>query len=529
MKISLNFVSSFVFVLLLLVSCTDTLQNEESAALTFRGRLSGVTESELDRRVVKASAGGAELTIIRTASPMDDVRETKGSVLSSMEGCNFFLNGYQYSASESWVDVKGRVSPSSFFYNRTVGFYDGIGLFDGSMIFRGGPSKRMAFFGMGPVDDAYADDLPFELVSSVTKAGAPEYSVRCSMDLESQLDLVECATVDVSGGGQDGVELSFSHALSGIRFVFNDFGADALVHEMTLDGFFYEGIRRVGEGWTLPDDSELAAFDYALDVMAPSSGELALFDGQPLFVIPQEMGSSSILGLYIDVCGEDVIFECPLEGLVFEPGKIYTFNFSVEPGDALYNVLTFDVVSGSGGEGGSGEPIMASLGPSVPLVLTSLTKAGTSTVPEHLADVENLGAVVYSYNLFSSGLKRAVPWEVQSYSIFAWDDITGEQMLVTVDSLEEMGVTVLTDSGSGNPYGDPFCFISNGVVDDGGGGAEMFSFGSYPLSGTKAGSFPSSYDSSRFFVNIRNSDGDEGRFLVSVSSSGSGDDGGGIK
>lgn len=512
MKISLNFVSSFVFVLLL-VSCSDTLQNEDSAALTFRGRLSGVAESELDRRVVKASAGGAELTIIRTASSMDDVRETKGSIVTSLEGCNFFLNGYQYSASESWVDVKGRVSPSSFFYNQTVGFYDGAGLFDGSMFFRGGSSKRMAFFGMGPVDDDYAVDLPFELVSSQTKAGAPEYSVKCSMDLESQLDLVECATVDVLGGGQDGVELSFSHALSGIRFVFNDFGADALVHKMTLDGFFSEGIRRVGEGWTLPDDSNLGVFDYALDVMAPSSGELALFDGQPLFVIPQEMGSSSFLYLYIDVCGEDVIFECPLEGLVFEPGKIYTFNFSVEPGDALYSVLTVDVVSGSGSEGGSGDPGIASLGPSVPLVLSSLTKAGTSKVPVHLADVENLGAVVYSYNLFSSGLKCAVPWEVQSYSIFADDDITGEQMLVTVESLDEMGVTVLTDSGPGNPYGDPFCFISDGVVDDGGGG-------------TKAGSFPSSYDPSRFFVNIRNSDGDEGRFLVSVSSSGSG--GGGL-
>lgn len=519
MKISLNFVSSFVFVLLL-VSCTNTLQNEDSTALTFRGMLSVVAESELDRRVVKASAGGAELTIIRTASPMDDVRETKGSILSSMEGCNFFLNGYQYSASESWVDVKGRVSPSSFFYNQKVGFYDGIGLFDGSMIFRSGPSKRMAFFGMGPVDDAYADDLPFELVSSVTKAGAPEFSVRCSMDLESQLDLVECATVDVSGGGQDGVELSFSHALSGIRFVFNDFGADALVQKMTLDGFFYEGIRRVGEGWTLPDDSDLGAFDYALDVMAPSSGELALFDGQPLFVIPQEMGSSSFIGLYIDVCGEDVIFECPLEGLVFEPGKIYTFNFSVEPGDALYNVLTVDVVSGSG------ESLGSSLGSYFPLVPNVLTKAGASMVPAHLADVENVGAVVYSYKLFSSGLKRAVPWELQSYSIFAEDDITGEQTLVTVDSLDEMGVTVLTDSGPGNPYGDPFCFISNGDVDDGGGGAEMFSIGSYPLSGTKAGSFPSLYDSSLFFVNIRNSDGDEGRFLVFVSSSGSGDDGG---
>ena len=499
-----------------MVSCTDTPVKGDG--LSFRGRLSSVTESELDRRVVKASSGGAELTIIRTARPMDELYPTKGSVLTSLEGRSFSLNGFQYSASESWEDVKGRVSPSSFFYDRTMTFVPDGSLLDGDMVFRGGASKRMAFFGMGPQDV----DFPAVLVSGASKAGAPEYEVTCPMVLEDQYDLVECAVVDVSGGGQDGVVLSFSHALSGIRFCFDDFGADVFVYGLYIGGFHTEGIRCVGEGWTLPEDPEdLGWLDYDLDLFVPSSGECFLFDGQPVYVIPQEMGSSSYVELYMDVCGDIVRFVCPLDGLVFEAGKVYTLNFSVDPGDFLYNVLAVDVLSGSGSEGGSGEPELSSFGPSVPLVLSSLTKAGTSTVPEHLADVENLGAVVYSYKLYSSGLKRALPWEVQSYSLIVYDDVTGEESMVTVDSLEDIGVTVLTDSGLGNPYGDPFCFIYDGDYDGGSDGGD---------DGTKAGSGSVLYDSSCFLVNVMNSDGEAVSFVINLNSvSGPGGDGGGYE
>lgn len=494
MKISLNFVSSLFFVLLL-VSCTDTLQNEDSSALTFRGRLSGVTESELDRQVVKASAGGAELTVIRTARPMDSGMPTKGDVVTSLVGRTFSLNGYQYAAGEDWTSAKTHVSPMSLFHGRTVVFDANGSIVDGEMVYRGGSSKRMAFFGMGPLDLSEPMSVPPVLVSGEGKAGVPEYDVEIPAGFDAQADLLECVTVDVSGGGQDGVELSFGHALSGIRFTFEDFGVDALLKGVRLEGFCCAATRRVGESWSYSTDpSDRAPVDLPFNQFVPAAGSLVLNpDGKPFFVIPQELGADGSISLVFEVCGEDVDFTCPLEGFSFDAGKIYTFEFSVDPGDELYHVLSVDGGAGPGiGQGSLG--LAHAFGPAV-----STKAGGELSLPAHLSGTENIGGIVYSYALFSSGMKLGIPWEVVSYKLVAQNDTTGEEVLETVSSLEELGVTVLTSSGTGNPYGDAFCFT---VAGDSG-------------SSTKAG--PGfSYVDSRFFVDVRNAEGDEGSFLVKL-------------
>ena len=232
----------------------------------------------------------------------------------------------------------------------------------------------------GAVSPAEASGLSW--TSSATTGGMPAISYTVNNAVASQLDLLECVSSDYVGDGStagSGVAMTFSHALTAVKFRTNDFGTAGTVKSVSIEGVHNSGSHVVGSSvWT----SQSGDADYAfagLNQAFTASGETAVTSGaNTLLLMPQTCPAGAKIIVEMTINGNDWTLESSIEGHVWAPGKEITYTISPSADDWLFCMVDLSSVAAS-------------------------VKSGVAT---------NV-ATVKSFRQHALGFKEALPWSVQ--------------------------------------------------------------------------------------------------------------------
>ena len=232
----------------------------------------------------------------------------------------------------------------------------------------------------GAVSPAEASGLSW--TSSATTGGMPAISYTVNNAVASQLDLLECVSSDYVGDGStagSGVTMTFSHALTAVKFRTNDFGTAGTVKSVSIEGVHNSGSHVVGSSvWT----SQSGDADYAfagLNQAFTASGETAVTSGaNTLLLMPQTCPAGAKIIVEMTINGNDWTLESSIEGHVWAPGKEITYTISPSEDDWLFSMVDL-----------SGVP-------------ESVTSGSATNV-----------ATVKSFRQHALGFKEALPWSVQ--------------------------------------------------------------------------------------------------------------------
>ena len=232
----------------------------------------------------------------------------------------------------------------------------------------------------GAVSPAEASGLSW--TSSATTGGMPAISYTVNNAVASQLDLLECVSSDYVGDGStagSGVTMTFSHALTAVKFRTNDFGTAGTVKSVSIEGVHNSGSHVVGSSvWT----SQSGDADYAfagLNQAFTASGETSVTSGaNTLLLMPQTCPAGAKIIVEMTINGNDWTLESSIEGHVWAPGKEITYTISPSEDDWLFSMVDLSSVAAS-------------------------VKSGVAT---------NV-ATVKSFRQHALGFKEALPWTIQ--------------------------------------------------------------------------------------------------------------------
>lgn len=283
----------------------------------------------------------------------------------------FFLHGYSQQAplsfSEKEGDVETKSAPVTVIHSTfKVSGYAFLGawndqnkanLFFGETMTKSGSTwtgeAQMVWPGadynvrFGAVSPATATNLSW--TSTALSEGMPAYSYTVADAVASQVDILECASSSYLGDGStagSGVALTFSHALTGVKFRTNDFGTAGTVKSVSIEGVYNSGSHVVGaSSWTGQSGDADYSFP-SINASFTASGESAVTDGaNTLLLMPQTCPAGAKIVVSMTINGTDWNLEASIAGHVWEPGKLITYTISPSKDDWLFSLVDISGVA----------------------------------------------------------------------------------------------------------------------------------------------------------------------------------------
>ncbi len=171
---------------------------------------------------------------------------------------------------------------------------------------------------------------------AITDTGDLKLEYKVPSTMEAQIDLLASVPVDASTSPCD---LTFNHALTGVRFVAGAQLSPCTVKSITVNGLLDSGTLDLETGvwsnvtgsatYTVAPSLALEAAEGS-DYVAAGTSLLSDADGggEMLILMPQALGTDTEVALTVEIDGEETTFRASLDGQVWEPGKTVTYRLS---------------------------------------------------------------------------------------------------------------------------------------------------------------------------------------------------------
>ncbi len=183
-------------------------------------------------------------------------------------------------------------------------------------------AEHLRFYAYAPYDGAGI------VLSPSTQAGAPTISYSVPADVAEQADLLTARTGDLPGNGGGVVPLSFSHALTAVKF---SCGADmsvGTVRSISLKGVYSRGTYDLDtERWS--GLSEPADFVQQLGQSTTGTPGSAITGGGKTFMLlPQTLPQGALIELVFNDGAKDHTLTADIGGTTWRRGTTVTYNLS---------------------------------------------------------------------------------------------------------------------------------------------------------------------------------------------------------
>ncbi|MFK2619053.1 fimbrillin family protein [Bacteroides fragilis] len=186
-----------------------------------------------------------------------------------------------------------------------------------------GASYKMRFF-------AYTPKANGNYVLSVsTQAGSPIISVTIPGNVDEQKDLLVAKTDELDGNANTIVPLTFSHALTAVRFVCGDDMQGGTVKSVSLKNVYSKGTYNMEtESWS--SVNTLATFSQTLNKStAGIANDPLITENQTFMMVPQTLPDGEQLEVvFTDNANTDHILSAGIKGQVWPMGKTVTYKIS---------------------------------------------------------------------------------------------------------------------------------------------------------------------------------------------------------
>lgn len=279
-------------------------------------------EPLLKKSILRAEDGKI-LNLTVKEEPMDvsfDRALTRGAQINTADITEFGVSSAICMKASSYTAV----GCGSLFYDQSVG--------SGVATDYSWPTNayRVSFYAYYPYGNAN-----LALSSLATDRGIPAYTYTVPEDAADHVDVMTANVLNMLGGQQTPVNLSFQHRLAAIRFRLTNTGDNPMiVKSVTIAGVKYTGTLR-NAAWTLGSDTRSSVL--ACNDTEVESGETVdLTDGNYMFMLPQTLPSTAKVILET----EKNTFEGTISGS-WAAGQVYTFSINAND---MVNYLRFTAI-----------------------------------------------------------------------------------------------------------------------------------------------------------------------------------------
>lgn len=207
---------------------------------------------------------------------------TRGAVATEMYD-TFGVSGYLYAG--SWDSVSGM---PDFMYDVAVRHTSDVWTPDGTYFWPGG-SRKLRFFAYAPYRGSGI------VLSDKSVAGAPTFTYTVPVNVADQKDILTASSDEFEGSRQSAAPLTFSHALTAVRFVVGDKMLAGKISKISLTGVYGRGTYSfANERWNSYADSN--TFSQTLSVDVDGKPDAPINDGAATFMmIPQTLPSGAAI------------------------------------------------------------------------------------------------------------------------------------------------------------------------------------------------------------------------------------------
>ena len=385
----------------------------DGGALTFRVD-TDVYESGLVTKSDLAGSldadGGPTLYLSSWSDPMGG-RDTKSAPVTSLYNDRFGLFGYLFDAASSFA---GTEKPLLCHNLEVKKLASGVWTSTAQTLYYPGASYKMRLYAYSPYN---GDGVT--VASSSTDGGAPVLAFKQKADVASQIDLLESQSADIAGDSETGIDLTFTHSLSGIKVKFASFGAEVTVKSVKFSNLYSSGNHALGSGtWTNLGD--LTSWTVSEDLTVPVSGGSETFsEANTILTVPQTCVEDAAMEIVLSQSGIEYKYKTKLSGLELKQGYITTITLSLSSSDILAAVAETSSLSD----------------------FTNTTSTASQTL------------TVKAFSLYNNGLKAPAPWSMEfSTDGSAWSTTKPDWITLSKTSgngsLEGESVTVTAGTRS---------------------------------------------------------------------------------
>ncbi|MCI2082476.1 MAG: fimbrillin family protein [Bacteroidales bacterium] len=276
---------------------------------------------------------------------------TKGSMVDAISTYGSFGTfAYVYASTSNWSSAKSGLTPN-FMYNLKSEDIGGEWRPSDGTYYWPAATYKVSFFGYAPyVDymvggtDPVSDHMQ---ISGATATGAPVIDYTVPAKIADQIDLMTADSIDVPGNYHQAVPMTFRHVLSGVRFNAKTQGLDITIKKVTISNVYDHGTLAIDENaWDLYGTKSDYTFPTDLSVDGTSVAVNDPTDSL-FFMLPQTLPSGSTLSVTYVMNGIENTATADFSGKVWEMGKIYIYNLTIDA-NVIYYTFTITQVSAPG-------------------------------------------------------------------------------------------------------------------------------------------------------------------------------------
>lgn len=323
----------FLLVSLCISSCADEIERPSaSAGISFIIRSGAMDTRSVNgigtsQDTVTALLGGASPLYIHTlytdkidcASFCNDDKKilSRSTPITDLNMYDSFgVSAYSYT--DSWSESK----TPNYFYNVTASKSGGNYTLS-STYYYPGASYKMKFFAYAPKDNGNY------VLSANTQTGSPTISVTIPGNVDDQKDLLVAKTDELDGNTNTVVPLTFSHALTAIRFVCGDDMQGGTVKSVSLKNVYSKGTYNMEtESWSSVNTP--ATFSQTLNKStAGTANDPLVTENQTFMMVPQTLPDGAQLEVvFTDNANTDHTLSADIRGQAWPIGKTVTYKIS---------------------------------------------------------------------------------------------------------------------------------------------------------------------------------------------------------
>lgn len=178
------------------------------------------------------------------------------------------------------------------------------------------------FYAYAPYDGAGI------VLSGSAQAGVPSLAYTVPSDVAEQKDLLTACTDDLAGSDGGAVSLSFTHALTAVKFSCGGDMSVGTVKSISLKGVYSQGTYDLGTKlWS--DHSSVSDFGQQLDLATSGTpGSSITGSGTTFMMLPQTLPQTALLELVFNDGSKDHTLTANIGGSLWPQGSTVTYNLS---------------------------------------------------------------------------------------------------------------------------------------------------------------------------------------------------------
>jgi hypothetical protein len=189
-----------------------------------------------------------------------------------------------------------------------------------------GSGRNIRFFAYAPYNASGV------VLSANTTAGTPTITYTVPSAVANQNDLLTVATAGIVGDGSVAAELTFSHALTAVRFVTDDVMAGT-ISKISLKGVYSKGTHVIGSD-TWSSQTTAADFTQTLTTTVDGSSGVEIVPSATTFMmLPQTLPTGATLEVVYtdDATDTERTLSASIATGTWPTGKTVTYNVSLRP------------------------------------------------------------------------------------------------------------------------------------------------------------------------------------------------------